>query len=221
MPRKTVVFDLDGTLVDTAPDLTAATNAILTAHGRRAVSLDEVREMVGQGARKLIVRGFEATGDALDEAHLEPLYQDFIDHYTANIAVSSAPYPGVPGLLERCKSHGLGMAICTNKLEVLSVRLIEELNLSHYFGAIIGPDTIGIAKPDPAPYHEAVRRAGGNRGASIMIGDSATDIATAKAAGAPVIAVSFGYTDEPVSAFDPDHVVDHFDEVWPLIASLE
>ena len=220
MSLTTVVFDLDGTLVDTAPDLTAATNAILTAHGRRPVSLSEVREMVGQGARKLIVRGFAATGEPLDEAHLEPLYQDFIDHYSANIAVESAPYPGVLELLERCRSQGLDMAICTNKLERLSVRLIDELGLSHHFAAIIGPDTIGIAKPDPAPYHEAVRRAGGDALASVMIGDSATDIATAKAAGAPVIAVSFGYTDTHVSAFDPDHIVDHFNEVWPLVERL-
>jgi phosphoglycolate phosphatase len=217
MAHKTIVFDLDGTLVDTAPDLTEATNAILTAHGRRPVSLDEVREMVGQGARKLIVRGFEATGEPLDEAHLEPLFQDFIDHYMANIAVHSRPYPGVLDLLDRCRASDHAMAICTNKLEAMSVKLIDELDLSHYFGAIVGPDTIGIAKPDPAPYHEAVKRAGGERGASVMIGDSATDIATAKAAGAPVIAVSFGYTDTHVSAFDPDHVVDHFDEVWGLL----
>ncbi len=220
MPVNTVVFDLDGTLVDTAPDLTAATNAILTAHGRRPVSLGEVREMVGQGARKLIVRGFEATGEALDEARLEPLYQNFIDHYVANIAVNSAPYPGALELLERCHAAGLGMAVCTNKLEALSVRLIDELNLSHYFSAIIGPDTIGIGKPDPAPYHEAVARAGGSTPTSVMIGDSATDIATAKAAGAPVIAVSFGYTDTHVSAFEPDHVVDHFDEVWDLLEKM-
>ena len=221
MTSKTIVFDLDGTLVDTAPDLMAATNAVLTAHDRRPVSLSEVREMVGQGARRLIERGFALTGGPIEPARLEPLYKDFIDHYMANIAVHSAPFDGVPALLERCRAEGFAMAICTNKLEVMSVRLIDELGLSHYFGAIVGPDTIGIAKPDPAPYHEAVKRAGGNSPSSVMIGDTATDIATAKAAGAPVIAVSFGYTDEHVSAFDPDHVVDHFDEVWALIEGTE
>lgn len=217
MTIDTVVFDLDGTLIDTAPDLMHATNAVLTAQGRRAVDLDEVRSMVGHGARKLIVRGFALTGDTLDDENLEPLFQDFIDFYIANIAVGSSPYPGVVNLLERCAAAGLSMAVCTNKLEALSVRLIAELNLSHYFGAIIGPDTIGIAKPDAAPYHAAVERAGGVRGASVMIGDSETDINTAKAAGAPSIGVSFGYTDRHVSHFNPDHVVDHFDEIWPIL----
>ena len=217
MALKTIVFDLDGTLVDTAPDLMAATNAVLTGHGRRPVSLAEIRDMVGQGARKLIERGFAATGEAIEEALLEPLYGDFIDYYMANIAVNSQLFPGVIALLDKCKSNGLGMAVCTNKLEAMSVKLIEELGLTHYFGAIIGPDTIGIAKPDPAPYHEAVRRCGGQSQASLMIGDSATDIATARAAGVPSIGVSFGYTDRHVSHFEPDHVVDHFDEVWPII----
>ena len=110
------------------------------------------------------------------------------------------------------------MAICTNKLEALSVSLIKAMGLAEDFPVIIGPDTIGIGKPDPAPYHEACWRIGLEAGETMMIGDSRTDILTARAAGVPVIAVSFGYTDEPVERFAPDHIVDHFDEVWGLIS---
>ncbi len=217
MKLDTVVFDLDGTLVDTAPDLLRATNAILTAHGRRSVSLPELRAMVGQGARVMIDRGFRLTGEPLDESQREPLFQDFLEHYSANIAVDSQPFPGVLDLLKALKVEGIAMAVCTNKLEPLSVRLIEELGLAHYFGAIIGPDTIGIAKPDPAPLFEAVARSGGSADKAIMVGDSETDIKTAKAAAIPALAVSFGYTDRHVSTFEPEHVIDHFDEAWAIL----
>ena len=217
MKLNTVVFDLDGTLVDPAPDLMHATYAILTAHGRRAVSLGELREMVGRGARMLIDQGFRLTGDPIEGDRLDPLYQDFVEHYSANIAIDSKPYPGVIELMEACQAQGLTLAVCTNKLEVLSIRLIEELGLSHYFACIIGPDTIGIAKPDPAPLREAVQRSGGTMDRAIMVGDSETDIRTAKAAAVPAIGVSFGYTDKHVSTFEPEHVIDHFDEAWGIL----
>ncbi|MGI9464081.1 MAG: HAD-IA family hydrolase [Aestuariivirgaceae bacterium] len=218
MKLNTVVFDLDGTLVDTAPDLMHATNAILRAHGRRDVSLGELRDMVGHGARMLIDQGFRLTGEPVEGGKLEALYQDFVDHYAANIAVDSRPYPGVIDLIDACAAQGLAVAVCTNKLETLSVRLIEALNLSHHFASIIGPDTIGIAKPDPAPLLEAVKRAGGTMEGAIMIGDSETDIKTAKAAAVPAIGVSFGYTHKHVSAFEPEHVIDHYDEAWAIFA---
>ncbi|MGI9465189.1 MAG: HAD-IA family hydrolase [Aestuariivirgaceae bacterium] len=217
MKLSTVVFDLDGTLVDTAPDLMHATNAILTAHGRRTVNLAEVRDMVGHGARRLIDKGFRLTGDPIEDDQLERLFRDFVDHYAANIMIDSRPYPGVIELMDACRAQGLTMAVCTNKLEALSVRLIEELELSHYFASIIGPDTIGIAKPDPAPLHAAVERAGGTIDRAIMVGDSETDIRTAKAAQVPAIGVSFGYTDRHVSTFEPEHVIDHYDEAWAIL----
>ena len=217
MTLSTVIFDLDGTLVDTAPDLLHATNAVLAANGRRTVTIEELRGLVGHGARPLIEKGFALTGEPLEAERIEDLFQDFIAHYHDNIAVDSQPYPGVVALMEQCRASGIAMAVCTNKLERLSVRLIEELGLAHFFEAIIGPDTIGIAKPDPSPYLEAVARAGGDVGRSIMIGDSETDIRTAKAAGVPSIGVSFGYTYKHVSTFEPSHVVDHFDEVWPIL----
>jgi phosphoglycolate phosphatase len=219
MAASAVVLDLDGTLIDTAPDLAQATNHVLTRNGRRAVSLDEIRCMVGHGARKLIKRGFALTGRELDEDLVEPLFGEFIDFYGAHIAERSRPFPGAVGLLDRCLEAGVKLAVCTNKLEALSVKLLADLKLSGYFSAVVGADTLGIAKPDPAPYREAVRRAGATVPTSLMVGDSGTDILLARAVGVPVIAVSFGYSDRPVAEFGPDHLVDHFDEVWPLVCT--
>jgi phosphoglycolate phosphatase len=219
MPVDTLIFDLDGTLVDTAPDLHAATNHVLTGLKRRSITLDEVRAFVGHGAKALIARGCEATGDPVDPLAIDTLYHQFIDYYSSNIAANSRPYPGLIALLEKARAQGLAMAVCTNKLESLSNRLLDELDMSKYFGAVVGPDTIGVAKPDPRPYHEALRRVGGEASRSIMLGDSETDILTGQNAGVPVIAVTFGYTARPVRDFNPTHMIDHFDEAWDIIQS--
>jgi phosphoglycolate phosphatase len=217
MPLEALVFDLDGTLVDTAPDLHAATNHVLSTLKRRPITLDEVRSFVGHGAKTLIARGCEATGEPVDPRAIETLYQEFIIYYAANIATNSRPYPGLLALLERCKDRGLAMAVCTNKLESLSLRLLDALDMRKYFGAVVGPDTIGVAKPDPRPYHEALLRLGKAVPQSIMVGDSETDIRTGQNAQVPVIAVTFGYTPKHVRAFDPTHMIDHFDEAWPIL----
>lgn len=220
MNARAVVLDLDGTLVDTAPDLAQATNHVLGRHGRRAVSLDEIRSAVGQGARKMLLKGFAETGKALTEAEVEPLFADFLAFYRAHIADLSRPFPGAVAFLDQCTGAGIKLAVCTNKLETLTKQILSELDLARYFSAVIGSDTIGIAKPDAAPYREAVRRAGAAPRSSVMIGDSAADILMARAAGAPVIAVSFGYSERPVAEFGPDHLVDGFDEMWPLVRSI-
>lgn len=217
MTRRAVIFDLDGTLVDTAPDLWRATNQVLASAGRRAITLDDVRAFVGHGARALIARGFDATGGPVPDGAMQGLYGDFVAYYGANIAQDSVPFPGAVALLDRCRAAGIAMGVCTNKLEGLSVRLLEALGLSGFFGAVVGPDTLGIAKPDPAPYRETLRRLGASSCPSIMIGDSETDILTARAAGVPVIAVTFGYTPRPLADFAPDALVGHYDELWQAI----
>jgi phosphoglycolate phosphatase len=215
MSDRAVIFDLDGTLVDTAPDLMGAANHVLRLMNRRAITMPEVRAFVGHGARKLIARSAAATGEPLDDKSLDYYHAEFLRHYERNIATASQPFPGAVALLERLASRGTQLGICTNKLEGLSLSLLDALGLTRYFGAIVGPDTIQIGKPDPAPYKETLRLLGADR--SIMIGDSETDVLTARAAGAPIIAVTFGYTPEPVARFKPDYLVSHFDEVWPIL----
>lgn len=219
MALSAVIFDLDGTLVDTAPDLHAATNHVLATLKRPPITLEQVRAFVGHGARALIARGCAATGDPVDPRAIETLYQEFIIYYAANIAANSKPYPGVPALLEKCQGAGIALGVCTNKLESLSQQLLGALGMQKYFAAVVGPDTIGIAKPDPRPYQETLSRLGKDAAASVMVGDSETDIRTGQNARVPVIAVSFGYTTRHVRAFNPTHIIDHFDEAWPILQS--
>ncbi len=220
MPDRAVIFDLDGTLVDTAPDLMRATNHVLEAMGRRAISMAEVRSFVGHGARALLTRGLAATGGLPENYDVEPGHKRFVDFYSQNIADGSEPFPGVIRLLERLKEEGFGLGVCTNKLEGLSVQLLDALDMSRFFGAIVGPDTLGVAKPDPRPFREAVSRLGLVAPRAIMVGDSETDILTARNAGVPVIGVPFGYTPRPVEEFGPDRMISHFDEAHEAIQDL-
>lgn len=220
MPDRAVIFDLDGTLVDTAPDLMRATNHVLEGLGRRAISMDEVRVFVGHGARALLTRGLAATGGIPENYEVEPDYRRFVAYYSRNIADGSLPFPGLVGLLERLRGEGIGLGVCTNKLEGLSVQLLDALDLSKYFGSVVGPDTLGVAKPDPRPFREAVSRLGLVAPRAVMVGDSETDVLTARNAGVPVIGVPFGYTPRPVAEFGPDRMISHFDEAYDAIQDL-
>ena len=220
MPVDALIFDLDGTLVDTAPDLWAATNHVMKTLKRRPVTMEEVRSFVGHGAKALIARGCEATGDPVDARAIESLYQEFVIYYAANIAEASKPYPGLIAFLNKARAEGIAMGVCTNKLESLSVRLVHAMGLAPYFGAIVGPDTIGVAKPDPRPLRETLQRLGKVDARVVMFGDSETDIKTAQNAGVPIVAVSFGYTPRHVSVFNPTRVIDHYDEAWDALQAI-
>lgn len=220
MTDRAVIFDLDGTLVDTAPDLMRATNHVLQGMGRRPITMDEVRVFIGHGARALVTRGLKATGEMPPDFDVEPHYEVFVNYYADNIAGGSAMFPGLEPLLIRLQSEGIAMGVCTNKLEGLSLRLLEALDMMKYFGSVIGPDSIGVAKPDPRPFHESVRRLGLNNPRAIMVGDSETDILTARAAGVPVLAVPFGYTPKHVSEYNPDKLITHYDQGWDAIQEL-
>ena len=220
MPDRAVIFDLDGTLVDTAPDLMRATNHVLETLGRRPITMDDVRVFVGHGARALLTRGLAATGGLPDGYDVESDYRRFVAFYSDNIAGGSVPFPGLIPLLNRLQGAGIAMGVCTNKLEGLSVQLLEALDMKKYFGSVIGPDTVGVAKPDPRPFHEAVARLGLQDPLAVMVGDSETDILTARNAGVPVIGVPFGYTPRPVAEFGPDRMISHFDEAWDALEDL-
>ncbi|TWH01273.1 phosphoglycolate phosphatase [Mesorhizobium sp. J18] len=213
MPAPTIVFDLDGTLVDTAPDLLNSLNHCLLSVGIPAIHEGEIRRYVGLGARVMIERAFAAHGKDLAEGQLDALQALFIEHYTAEMPGKSVPFPGALDALERFAKAGYVSAICTNKLETLSLKLLDALEIAPRFAAICGADTFAFRKPDPRHLIETVARVGGDPAHAIMVGDSRTDIDTAKAAGIPVVAVDFGYTDRHVSEFGPSRVISHFDEL--------
>lgn len=208
-----ILFDLDGTLVDTAPDLTRTLNVMLTRRGRGTVLESDVRHMVGHGARAMLVEGFARTGDPVAESGLDALVDEFVDHYGQNIAEHSAPFPGVPAALARMEALGAAMAVCTNKLEGLSRNLLSEVDLIGHFPVILGRDSVPIPKPDPGHLLAAVKQLGGEKHQAIMVGDSPTDIDAAKAAGIPSIAVSFGYTPVPPEKLGAQVLIHHFDEL--------
>jgi phosphoglycolate phosphatase len=213
MTAPIIVFDLDGTLVDTAPDLMSSLNHTLETARLDAVSEPSFRQFVGNGGRVMIERAFAAQNKELSTSELDRLLKVFLEHYTANIPGRSQPFPGVTGTIERFEAEGYLLAICTNKYEANSLSLIEALGLSRHFSANCGQDTFPFRKPDPRHLTETILKAGGDPRNAIMVGDSRTDIDTAKAAGIPVIAVDFGYTDRHVREFDPSVIVSHFDEI--------
>jgi len=220
MLSPTVVFDLDGTLVDTAPDLVATLNVILAREGLPPVAYDAARKMVGGGARAMIERGLAAEDRKAAGAEVDRLVHDFIDHYATHIADRSRPFPGLADALDDLAAGGCRFAVCTNKLEWLSVRLLDALGLSARFAAICGPDTFGIQKPNPELLRRTIARAGGQIGTAVMVGDSITDIATAHAAGTPVIAVGYGYTETPVDELGPDRVIGALRELPGAVRDL-
>jgi phosphoglycolate phosphatase len=220
MTAPTIVFDLDGTLVDTAPDLIATLNTILRREGLPAVAFAAARNMVGGGARHMIERGLAAAGPGWGPADVERLCGQFIEHYAAHIADRSRPFPGVEIALDELARGGCRLAVCTNKLEWLSLRLLGALGLKDRFAAICGADTFGVQKPDAAILHGTIARAGGHSSSAIMVGDAVTDIAVARAAGIAVIAVDFGYSETPVAALGPDRIVSSFERLPATIFAL-
>ena len=216
-PYDVVVFDLDGTLADTAPDLTAALNHVMEALGRPRIPPESVRHMVGHGARALIRRGLDATGGG-SEAEVERGFPLFVAYYTAHIADGSRPYEGVEAAMDALAARGVALAVCTNKLEQLARLLIAALGWDGRFAAIVGGDTAGAAKPDPAPVHLAIARAGGGRAA--FVGDSISDTGAAAAAGIPCVVLSFGFHDRPPEELGGDALIDHFDALVPALERL-
>src|SRR4051795_12753639 len=220
IPSHTIVFDLDGTLVDTAPDLITALNYVLDREGLPPVPMASARNMIGAGARKLIERGLEAEGRSVSIAEMNRMTADFIGYYADNIAVESRPFDGLEAALDVFAAQGHRLAVCTNKLEWLSKRLLDQLGLSRRFAAICGADTFGVQKPDPIILQQTVARAGGDMAATIMVGDAGPDVGVARRAGIPVIGVEFGYTDVPIAELKPDRLIGHMRDLPAAVESL-
>ncbi len=220
MQNATLVFDLDGTLVDTAPDLVAATNHALAALGLPLVPAETLRQAIGFGARRMIVDGLKHTGVTLSEPDIDRLLVRFLDYYEPNLARESRPFDGAIPVLERLRAKGARLAVCTNKRLNLAERLLKELEIDGLFTAIAGRDSFPVHKPHPDHLTGTVRMAGGDLASSLMIGDTGIDIAAARAAGIPVIGCTFGYSEAPIDTLAPDAVISHFSELEAAASSL-
>lgn len=221
MQQTTIVFDLDGTLVDTAPDLMGGIDVILRRKGLEPISHDLLRPLISVGSRAMLKLALEKNQYALSDEVYEAWWQEYLGIYADNIAATSRPFPGLVDVLDRLADAGATLAVCTNKAEGLSRKLLGALGLIDRFAAIAGRDTFPRCyKPNPEHLRGAVRLAGGDPSRAIMVGDSDIDILAARNAGVPVIAVSFGYTHAPVASFDPDEIIDHYDEFDAALARV-
>jgi phosphoglycolate phosphatase len=215
-----IAFDLDGTLVDTAPDLIGALNHILVREKMAPLPLESARNLIGAGARRLLERGLEVENRQVTPEEMTKLTEDFIAYYADHIADESRPFEGLEAALDDLARRGYRLAVCTNKLEWLSRRLLDRLGLTPRFAAICGADTFGVSKPDPIILRQTVAKAGGTIASTIMVGDAGTDIGVARRAGVPVIGVSFGYTEVPIADLKPDRLIDRMSELTDAIDSL-
>lgn len=221
MTAPLVVFDLDGTLIDTAPDLVSSLNHTIGTAGLEPVTYDDLTYLVGHGGQVMIQRAFALRGQDLRQDDLPAMLKIFVDHYAQGMPGESRPYPGLISALDRLETAGFRLAVCTNKLEGLARRLIEGLGLTSRFAAITGGDTFAVRKPEAAHLLETVRLAGGAPARTVMIGDSLNDVLVARNAGVPSIGVPFGYSDVAIASLEPDHVIGSFDELLPdLVESL-
>lgn len=214
-----VVFDLDGTLVDSAPDLAAAMNHVLAGMGRPTLPEASVRAMVGAGARALIERGLGATGGVPADFDMAPALARFLDWYGANIVRATRPFPGAEALLDGLAASGIALGLCTNKPQALTEALLAGLDLARHFGCVTGADAVPARKPDPAHLGHVLDRLGGD-GPALMIGDTATDVAAARALGLPVVLVDFGYSPVPARELGGDAVVGSLAELATMIRPI-
>lgn len=215
-----LVFDLDGTLVDTAPDLIGALNAVLLQEGRQTVAVDEVRYLVGHGAATMLDKAMRMTGEPVAPERIPGLMDAFVAHYRGHIAADSRMFPGVESTLAALADGGARLGVLTNKPEGLTNLLLPAVGLAKYFRAIHGAGRLEVVKPNARVYHHVVEEMGGDGAGSVMIGDSATDVATARAAGVPVIILTYGYSPEPVQTLGADAVLDDFRDVPATVGRL-
>ncbi len=220
MQNATLVFDLDGTLVDSAPDLVAAANHALADLGLAPVAAETLRASIGFGARRMILAGLSHTGRTLPDAEVDRLLVRFLAYYEPNIARESRPFAGAVAALEAFRAEGARLAVCTNKRLALARHLLDALDLAHLFDGVAGRDSFPVHKPHPDHVLGAIRLAGGDPRAAIMIGDTGIDVAAGRAAGIPAIACTFGYSEAPVETLGADAVIGHYNELATAVRRL-
>lgn len=217
-PLKAVLFDLDGTLIDSAPDLHVAANKLLAEQKRRPVSLAELTDMIGDGVPKLVERAFEATGEAIPEGGLDALAKRYLEFYEPHCADLTVAFPGTIDCLKQLREDGYPLAVCTNKPYAATLEILAGLGLAEFFQVVIGGDTLpGIKKPDPRHLQAALEELDVSEAQAVMIGDNANDVNAAKGAGIPVIVCRFGYTKGPAENLQGDLIIDHFDDLAATI----
>lgn len=218
---KAVVFDLDGTLVDSAPDLQAALNRLLAEEGRRSLALADVTGMVGDGAASLVERGFAATGAVVAGPALDALIVRFLADYEANACVATRPFPGVLDALDRLKARGMALGVCTNKPAAATREVLAGVGLASYFACVVGGDSVpGARKPDPRPVWAVLKGLGVSSAHAVVVGDSANDVAAAHAAGLPAIVVATGYARVPPETLGAELVIDGFAQLPAAFADI-
>ncbi len=211
---KAVIFDLDGTLIDSAPDLRFALNRLMFDEGRRELSLEEVIGMIGDGVPKLVERGYRATGEVPDKDELADRVERFGRDYEVNATAHTKLFPGALNVLVDLKDNGILIGLCTNKPVQATLEILAEFEIEEFFDAVVGGDTLGgVRKPDPRHLQAVLDDLNVLPGQAIMVGDSANDIKVAKNANVKAIAVSFGYCHGPVSDLDANAVIDHFNQL--------
>ena len=214
--RDVLIFDLDGTLVDSAPDLHRSLNAVLAEQGRQSVSLADIRAMVGDGAAKLVERGFADTGAPVEPGSLPALVERFLVHYTAGRHALTTPFPGVGETLAALRAQGCKLGVCTNKPYRPTMEILEILGLQRFFGAITGGDSLPVRKPDPGHLLGTLGLIGAARDHALMVGDSANDVAVARAARVPVVVVTYGYSQIAPADLGADALIERFDDLPAL-----
>jgi len=220
-PVKAVLFDLDGTLIDSAPDLHVAANKLLEQENRRSVSLSELTDMIGDGVPKLIERAYEATGDGVREGTLGDLTKRYLQFYEPHCADLTIAFAGAADCLKQLQSEGYDLAVCTNKPYVATLEILASLGLAEFFRVVIGGDTLpGIKKPDPRHLLAALEKLGLDPEQAVMVGDNANDVNAAKGAGIKVVVCRFGYTKGPAENLGGDLIIDHFDDLAGVIKDL-
>jgi len=215
-----IIFDLDGTLVDSARDLSSALNHVLRLANRPEMSLSQVRDMVGNGARALIIKGFSETGPLPEVDELNAIQNEFLDYYSKNITAKTIIFPGAMKVIETLAKMDIPLGLCTNKPHNLAEKLMVEIGLADYFSTIVGGDSFDYRKPDPRHLTSTLAMMKSEHKGAVMVGDSANDIIPAQKIGIPVICVSFGYSQTPVSDLNPDIIIDHYDDFLNALQSL-